>query len=252
MPEISLVDMLKAGVHFGHQQSRRHPKMDPYIFTTRGGVSIINLEKTKTALSQAADFVRELVARGGSIVFVGTKKQAREIVRASAQKAAMPYVADRWIGGLMTNFQHVRSLIQKLHQLKTDRASGELEKYTKKEQLEFAEEIERLEMLVGGVASMERLPEAIFVIDVKNEKTAVAEAKIVGMPIVAICDTNVNPADIRYPIPANDDATKSVQLICDTLVNAVEEGRKQHEAHLVTMARQAAADLAAMNAQLPQ
>ena len=252
MPEISLIDMLKAGVHFGHQQSRRHPKMDQFIFTTRGGVSIINLEKTKTSLNQAADFVRELVARGGSIMFVGTKKQAREIVRAAAQKAAMPYVVDRWIGGLLTNYQHCRSLIQKLHQLKADRASGELEKYTKKEQLEFAEEIERLEMLVGGVASMERLPEAMFVIDVKNEKTPVAEAKIVGMPVVAICDTNVNPADIKYPIPANDDATKSIQLICDTLIAAIEEGRKQHDAHLVQAARQAAADLEAMNAQVQQ
>jgi len=245
MPETSLLDMLKAGVHFGHQQSRRHPKMDKYIFTTRGGVSIIDLEKTREALTQAEDFVRQLTARGGVIMFVGTKKQARDIVRQAAQSAAAPYVTDRWIGGLLTNFQHVRSLIQKLHQLKADRASGDLQKYTKKEQLEFEEEIERLEMLVGGVASMERLPEALFVTDVKNEKTAVAEAKTIGIPVVAMCDTNVNPEPVRYPIPANDDATKSLQLICQAMAAAVTKGREDYDAGLVAAAREAAAAAAA-------
>lgn len=240
MPDVSLLDMLKAGVHFGHQQSRRHPKMEPYIFTTRGGVSIINLEKTQAALTQATTFVRELVGRGGSIMFVGTKKQARDIVRQAAQDANMPYVTDRWIGGLLTNYQHCRSMIQKLHQLKADRASGDLQKYTKKEQLDFEEEITRLETLVGGVSNMERIPEAMFITDVKNEKTALAEAVKIGMPVVAICDTNVNPDKISYCIPANDDATKSLQIICSAMVEAVQKGREEHDRHVAAAAKQAA------------
>ncbi len=225
MSDLSLVDMLKAGVHFGHQQSRRHPKMDPFIFTTRGGVSIINLEKTKAALDQATVFVHDLVGRGGSILFVGTKRQARDIVRAAAEEVGMPFIVDRWIGGLFTNFSQVRQLGQKLHRLKEERATGVWAKYTKKESLSFENEIERLEKLIGGVAGLDHLPEAIFVIDVKQEKTAIHEAKAMHIPIVAVCDTNVNPAGLTYPIPANDDATKSLQLIVASIAHAVRTGR---------------------------
>lgn len=244
MSDITLLDMLKAGVHFGHQQSRRHPKMEPYIFTTRGGVSIINLEKTKTALTQACTFARELVAGGGNIVFVGTKRQAREVVQQAAQAAAMPYVIDRWIGGLFTNFGNVRQLIQKLHQLKEDRASGALQKYTKKEQLDFEEEIARLEKLVGGLSAMERLPEAIFVVDVKNEKTAVHEARKMGIPVMAICDTNVNPKDITFCIPANDDATKSLTIVTQAVVDAINAGREQRDRNVAASIKAAAAEAA--------
>lgn len=241
MRDIVLLDMLKAGVHFGHQQSRRHPKMDPFIFTTRGGVSIINLEKTKTALLQASSYLREVVAAGGNVLFVATKRQARDIVQAAAQKAGMPYVVERWIGGLFTNFNHVHQLIANLDRLKSERASGELEKYTKKEQLDFEEEIVRLEKLVGGLGSMERLPQAVFVVDIKTEKTAVREANGVHIPVVAMCDTNVNPVAIQYPIPANDDATKAIAFVCDVLVEAIAEGRGQHDQRLAQAAREAAA-----------
>lgn len=241
MRDIVLLDMLKAGVHFGHQQSRHHPKMDPYIFTTRGGVSIINLEKTKTALTRASGYVRDVVGAGGSVLFVATKRQARDIVLAAAQAAGMPYVVERWIGGLFTNFSHVHQLIANLERLKSQRASGELEKYTKKEQLDFEEEIVRLEKLVGGLGSMERLPQAVFVVDIKTEKTAVREANHVKVPVIAMCDTNVNPADIQYPIPANDDATKAIAYICDVLIEAVAEGRQLHDQHLAQAAKEAAA-----------
>ena len=241
MRDIVLLDMLGAGLHFGHQQSRRHPKMDPYIFTTRGGISILNLEKTKGALTQAAAYVKEVVASGGSVLFVGTKRQARDIVQSAAQTAGMPYVIDRWIGGLFTNFNHVRQLIVKLQDLKQRRASGELEKYTKKEQLDFETEITRLEKLIGGLGTMERLPQAIFVVDVKTDKTAVREATAVKIPVIAMCDTNVNPSAIKYPIPANDDATKAITYVTEILVEAVAEGRQQHDQRLAQAAREAAA-----------
>ncbi len=240
MREISLLEMLQHGVHFGHQQSRRHPKMNPYIFTTRGGISVINLEKTKVALTQASAYVRDLVAGGGTIVFVGTKKQAREIVQKAALQAAMPYVVDRWIGGLFTNFGNVRELIKKLHRLKQERMTGDWTKYTKKEQLDLQEELDRLEKLVGGVGTLERLPDAIFVTDLKNDKTAVREATKTKIPIVAICDTNVNPAPVQYAIPANDDATKSIAFICEVMVEAVQAGRTEQERRLLAQAQAAA------------
>lgn len=241
MRDITVVDMLKSGLHFGHQQSRRHPKMDPYIFTTRGGVSIINLEKSKSALTQACAFAKEIVAAGGEVLFVATKRQARDIVLKAAQTAGMPYVVDRWIGGLFTNFQHVRQLIVKLDTLKSQRASGDLEKYTKKEQLDFEEEIQRLEKLVGGLGKMERLPQSMFVVDIKTEKTAVREAGAMKVPIVAMCDTNVNPAQIQFPIPANDDATKAITYVTDMLVEAIAEGRQAHDQRVAKAARDAAA-----------
>lgn len=246
MRDIALVDLLKAGLHFGHQQSRRHPKMDPYIFTTRGGVSIINLEKTKAALSQATSFVSEVVASGGVVLFVATKRQARDIVLQAAQTAGMPYVVDRWIGGLFTNFQHVRQLIIKLDKLKTGRASGDHDKYTKKEQLEFDREIERLEKLVGGLGSLEKLPNAIFVVDIKTEKTAVREANAMHIPVIAMCDTNVNPVPVQYCIPANDDATKAITYVTQVMSEAIAEGRQQHDVRLAAAAKAAAEAAAAV------
>ncbi len=240
MRDLTLLEMLQHGVHFGHQQSRRHPKMDKSIYDTRNGISIINLESTRTALGQAAAFARDVVGRGGTIVFVGTKRQARSIIQAAAQQTGQPYVIDRWIGGLFTNFGHVRQLIEKLHQLKEDRANNVWNKYTKKEQLDLQNELDRLERLVGGLGKMEKLPDAIFIVDLKADKTALAEAKNVGMPIIAMCDTNVNPVGVQYPIPANDDATKSILLITNYLVEAIQEGQQQNEQRLRTLAQQAA------------
>lgn len=240
MKEITLLEMLQHGVHFGHQQSRRHPKMEPAIYTTRNGISIINLEQTRTALGQAAAFVRDVVGRGGSIMFVGTKRQARGIIQDAAQRAGQPYVVERWIGGLFTNFGNVRQLIEKLRQLKEDRAAGAWSKYTKKEQLDLQNELDRLEHLVGGLGNMTSLPSAMFVADVKTEKTAVAEAKKMKLPIIALCDTNVNPTGIAYPIPANDDATKSISYMTNYLVDAMLEGTRQNEERLRQIAQAAA------------
>ncbi len=244
MQEIVLLDMLKSGVHFGHQQSRRHPKMEPYIYTTRGGVSIINLEKTKTALMQATGYVKDVVAAGGNVLFIGTKRQARDIVREVAETAGMPSVTDRWIGGLFTNFPVVKELIRKLARLKEERASGEWEKYTKKEQLDLSEEQERLEKLVGGMSMVNALPKAVFIVDIKHEKTAVREARKMKIPIVAMCDTNVNCADIEYPIPANDDATKSIRYIATAIGEAIADGRVAHDQRLAVAAQQAAKEAA--------
>jgi small subunit ribosomal protein S2 len=238
--------MLQHGVHFGHQASRRHPKMDPFLYTHRNGISIIDLEKTKASLGRAAAFVRDLVAGGGTLMFVGTKRQARTIVEEAAQKAGMPFITDRWIGGLLTNFDHVRGLLAKLRQLKEDRASGDWTKYTKKEQLTLQKEIDRLERFVGGISSMEKLPNALYVIDLKSEKTAVAEARKIGIPIIGICDSNVNPTNVTYPIPANDDATKSIRFMSGLIAEAVQDGREQHDRNLAAAAKAAAAEVASV------
>lgn len=245
MTDVTLLDMLQAGVHFGHQPSRRHPKMEPYLYATRGGVSIINLEKTKAGLTQASAFLRETVATGGTILFVGTKRQAREVVLRAAQNAGMPFVVDRWIGGLFTNFSHVRQLIHKLATLKEQRAAGQLAKYTKKEQLEFEREIERLDKLVGGLGALDRLPSTIVVVDVKHEKTSIREAQLMHVPIVALCDSNVNPAGIDYIIPANDDATKSITFITNILVEAIAQGREENDRRVAAKAKETADALAA-------
>ncbi|MBI2984717.1 MAG: 30S ribosomal protein S2 [Candidatus Kerfeldbacteria bacterium] len=238
--------MLQHGVHFGHQQSRRHPKMAEAIFDTRHGISIINLEQTQAALGRAAAFLRDLVANGKTVLFVGTKRQAQSSIQEAAQRVSMPYVVERWIGGLFTNFATVRQLIATLQRLKEERAAGGWAKYTKKEQLGLQGELERLDRLVGGLGSMEALPAAVFIVDIKTEKTAVAEAKKVGIPVVALCDTNVNPAAIAYPIPANDDATKSIKLLTDAIVESVMAGQQQlQQSQAAVTATTATADEAA-------
>jgi small subunit ribosomal protein S2 len=223
----SVVELLQAGVHFGHQKSRWHPKMKPYIFAERGGVYIIDLEKTAVKLEQATTFVTELVAKGGVILFVGTKKQGQSIIEKYAKEVGMPYIIERWVGGLFTNFNNVGKLIKKHQELKTKLESGELKKYTKKEQVEFGKEIERLNKMVGGLAGVERIPDAIFVLDVKREKTAVTEARKRRIPIVGFADVNINPQQLDYPIPANDDAINSIELITRTIAQAVREGKER-------------------------
>lgn len=246
MQDVSLVDLLKAGVHFGHQVSRWHPKMRPYIFTARGGVYIIDLEKTNALMRKAQEFVRDLVAKDGVVLFVGTKRQAKSIVHEAALQLGMPYVVERWLGGTFTNFPTISKMTRRLTQLKEERASGKLERYTKKEQLVIGEDIARLEKLVGGIERMQRVPDAIVVVDVKQERTAVQEAQKVKIPVVAVVDTNVSPAGIDYPIPGNDDATKSIQIIVEALASAVEDGKRLgEERHLQEQAAATAAAAAA-------
>lgn len=241
MRDIPLIELLKAGVHFGHHESRWHPKMRPHIFASRSGVYIIDLENTNRYLKSAQSFIRDLVSKGGAILFVGTKRQARPIVQSMAVRVGMPYVVERWLGGTFTNFPTISKMTKRLTHLKEERASGNLDKYTKKEQLTFNDEIKRLEKLVGGIERMAKIPEAVFIVDVKQEKTAVREAIKMKVPVIALVDTNVNPEGIAYPIPANDDATKSISILTEAMVDAIEEGRQRFDAQKAATAEAAAA-----------
>ncbi|MCH7492207.1 30S ribosomal protein S2 [Patescibacteria group bacterium] len=229
MKEVSLLELLKSGVHFGHQAKNWHPKMKPYIFTMRGGIHIIDLEKTVPMLRQACSFVSGIVAKGGTVLFVTTKRQATEIVKQMADSVGMPSVTQRWIGGTLTNFDNITKLVRRLKDLREKRKSGALDKYTKREQLQFSEEIANLEKLVGGIESLDKLPNAIFMIDIKKDKTALREARKKKIPVVAMADTNVNVDLIDYPIPANDDATKSIKLITTIVAEAVKEGQSKQK-----------------------
>ncbi len=220
------MEMLKAGVHFGHQTSKRHPKMSTYIFTKRSGVSIVDLEQTRVKLEEALNFVEQITSNGGVILFLGTKKQARDVVKKAAVSSASPYVVGRWIGGTFTNFDQVSGLVKKLKELCKDEETGDWKKYTKKEQVSFRKEQHKLEEFVGGMRDMGKLPKAIFIVDIKKEKTAVAEANNKGIPIIAMVDTNVNPDLVQYPIPANDDAIRSVEMISDLIAQTIIQSRK--------------------------
>ncbi len=225
MPNIpSIQELLAAGVHFGHQESRWHPKTKPYLFGVRNGIHIIDLEQTQTLLQETLEWTRDLVARGGTILFLGTKRQARSIVKKYAEACGMPYVSNRWLGGTLTNFPVVYSLVKHFLDLRAQKASGELAKYTKKEQSDFAKEIEELEDQVGGIEAMNRIPDAIFVIDIRKEKTAVAEAQVKKVPVVGLLDTNINPALLAHLIPSNDDAVKTIELMTKLMSEAVKEG----------------------------
>lgn len=227
MPKIpSLEEMLKAGVHFGHRTSRWHPKMAPFIFGVRGGVHIIDVEKTQDMLEDTLEYIKRLVSRGGNVLFIGTKKQITGIVQKSAEACDMPYINNRWLGGTFTNFSEIQKLIKTYLDLKDKRDKGELKKYTKLEQLQFDRKIEDLEEKIGGISSLKKLPDAMFVFDVHNEKTAIHEAKKSGIKIIAVCDTNVNPTDIDKVIPANDDSIKSLEMVGKLVAEAVNEGKK--------------------------
>lgn len=220
------LEMLKKGVHFGHKTSKRHPKMEPFIFTTRSGINIIDLSQTAEKLKEALDAVKKLSAEGKILLFVGTKKQVQKIVKKYAEECSMPYIASRWVGGTFTNFSVFRKNIKKYLDLKTKMAKGELDKYTKKERLDFQKEIQRLDEMVGGLVSLNRVPDAIFVIDTKKDKIAIKEALKINIPVFAICDTNSNPEAIKWVIPANDDAIKSVDMVTHLISEAVKEGQE--------------------------
>jgi len=224
-----LVDLLQAGVHFGHQTAKWHPRMKKYLFGERQGVHIINLEETQKSLKEAMDFARATAARGGTILFVGTKKQAAPLIEAAAKECSMPYVVKRWLGGTLTNFASIAQQVRKYKDLKRRQDKGELAKYTKLEQLRISEQLEILEGKVGGMLEMSRIPEVILIFDIRKDKTALQEAVRRGVKVIAICDSNVNPKNVDYPIPANDDAIKSIGLIADTMAAAIKEGRGDWE-----------------------
>jgi small subunit ribosomal protein S2 len=203
--------------------------MGPYIFGDRGGVHILNLELTQKKLEEAGEFLRKLGMEGGTLLFIGTKRQAQEIVKQKAQECGMPYVVLRWVGGMLTNFSTVRNRVGYFIDLIKKQESGELKKYTKKEQSEFGKEIESLRRKFEGLVNLTKMPDAIFIVDIKQEKTALTEAKKRNIPVIAVCDTNVNPEDIDFVIPANDDALKSVEMMVDFVAESFKEGRKLQE-----------------------
>ncbi|EKD79034.1 MAG: ribosomal protein S2 [uncultured bacterium] len=223
---VTVQEMLQAGVHFGHKPSKKHPKMNRFVFGTRQGINIIDLERSKEQLDAILPSIEEMAATGKIILFLGTKRQAQAIVKAAAERVGVPYISERWLGGLLTNFGHVGNLMKKLTQLKSERDQGLWQdRYTKKEQLMFEREIEDLTKVVGGVEHMLKLPDVMFVVDCKKEKTAVKEANRMGIPVIAMVDTNVNPEKIAFPIPANDDGVKSISLIVEQVAAAIERGK---------------------------
>ncbi|PIZ95554.1 MAG: 30S ribosomal protein S2 [Candidatus Magasanikbacteria bacterium CG_4_10_14_0_2_um_filter_37_12] len=223
----SLVEMLEAGVHFGHQMSRWHPKMKPFIFTERNGVHIIDLEKTSQKLEETLVAVTNMATEGKTILFITTKPQAREIVKEAAIDCGMPYLVERWLGGLLTNFDEIKKLIQKYVSLKEQQANGELERYTKKEQLRISKELEKMDGAIAGLVDLKKMPDVVFIPAVQREKTAVVEANKMDVPIVGVCDTNANPNKVDYVIPANDDAVNSIKMIVNLVAEAVKEGKKK-------------------------
>lgn len=217
---VELIDLLKAGVHFGHTKSKRYPTMEPYIFGVKQGIHIIDLEKTQAMLADAVKFVQEITSKGGVILFVSSKKQAKAIIKVAAVKANMPYINTRWLGGTLTNFSNIISLTKKLKRLEEEQAKGDWKRYTKKEALEREREIGRLKEAVEGIKNMTKLPDAIFIVDIKKDKTALAEAVKKNIPVIAILDSNCNPKDVQHIIPGNDDAVKAITLITNEIADA--------------------------------
>lgn len=223
----SLEDMLKAGVHFGHRTSRWHPNMEPFIFGERGGVHIINLELTQKKLEDTLAIAKTFASQGKTILFVGTKKQGQEIVKKYAKEAGMPYMVERWIGGLLTNFAEISKVIKKFNKLREGQEKGEWEKFTKREQLDLKRELEKLTPVVEGVAELTRKPDLLFVTDLRREKTALTEAIRTKIEVIGVCDTNANPSRANYIIPANDDAVKSIEMMVAAVAGAIKEGKKE-------------------------
>lgn len=223
----SMQDLLEAGVHFGHQVRRGHPKMSPYIFGARDGVHIIDLGKSEEKLQEAARAAYEIGKKGGVMLLVGTKKQAREIIEGLAKEAELPFLTQHWVGGLLTNFEEIQKNIKKLVNLKEEQQKGALSRYTKKEQLLIARKLGKFDTVLGGVADMKKLPDAMFIVDAQSDNTAVKEAMKMGIPILGLCDTNADPNWFDWPVPANDDGIKSIKLICETLINTYTKGKKE-------------------------
>ena len=226
MSVVSMKQLLEAGVHFGHQTRRWNPKMAPYIFTERNGIYIIDLQKTVRKLEDAYNYVRDLSADNGTLLFVGTKKQAQDSIREEATRAGMPFVNARWLGGMLTNFKTIQTRIKRLNDIDKMEATGQFEVLPKKEVIKLKAEREKLEMNIGGIREMKKLPGALFVVDPRKEHIAVTEARILNIPIVAIVDTNCDPDEIDYVIPGNDDAIRAVKLIAGKMADAILEGKQ--------------------------
>ena len=226
MAVVSMKQLLEAGVHFGHQTRRWNPKMAPYIYTERNGIYIIDLQKTVKKLEEAYNFVREISANGGNVLFVGTKKQAQDAIKEEAARCGGYYVNARWLGGMLTNFRTMRTRIDRLAQLRKMEEDGTFAMLPKKEVIKHQGEIEKLEKYLGGVKEMKKIPAAMFIVDPRKERNAIAEAKKLGIPVVAIVDTNCDPDEIDYVIPGNDDAIRAIRLIAATMANAAIEGRQ--------------------------
>lgn len=252
MRDISLQELLEAGSHFGHQKRRWNPAMKNYIFGERDGVHIFDLAKTRQGLIEACEYVEHVAESGGKILFVGTKRQAADMVKAEALRVGMPFVSVRWMGGLFTNFGQLSKRVKKMADMKAKRAAGELKKYTKKEQLLMDREIGKLEKFFGGVFDMDSLPAAVFIVGTHNEDVAVREAAKVGIPVVGIVDTNANPTMVDYVIPANDDAVKSIELIVKAVADAVEDGKKGAAKVAKALADKAAKEAEAVMEVLPE
>lgn len=222
---VPLEELLEAGCHFGHQSRRWHPKMSRYIWGERVGVHIFDLEKTQRALAEACEFVKKLSAEGKNIAFVGTKRQAADVLKEEAERIKAPFVVKRWLGGTITNWEQIKKSITELKELRQKKETGELERYTKKERVLFDREISRLERMVGGIENLTSIPDALFVVDIKREISAVREARNAGIPIIAIVDSNCDPNGIDMAIPANDDAVRSIKLITAKIADAIRDGK---------------------------
>ncbi len=232
MPRVELSDLLNAGAHFGHLTHRWNPKMKPFIFMEKNGIHIIDLKKTQQLIEEAGNALAKLVSEGKRVLFVGTKKQAKDVIREEAERCGQFYVTERWLGGMLTNFTTIRKSVKRLNNIEKMETDGTFDKLTKKEVLHIQREKERLQKVLYGVANMSRLPGALYVVDIKKEAIAVSEAKRLRIPVFAIVDTNVDPTPIDYPIPANDDAIKSIQLITRVIADAVNEGKEMISAQV--------------------
>ncbi len=227
MPVVSMKELLEAGVHFGHQTRRWNPKMKRFIFTERGGIYIIDLQQTQGLLQEAHDFARAIAERNGSVLFVGTKKQAQDSVRDEARRVGMPYVNHRWLGGLLTNWRTISDRIQRLHELRSLKTESQLELLPAKERISMEAELEKLEANLGGVADMRRQPDAVFIVDLRKEQLAVREAQRLGLPVIALVDTNCDPDEAEYVIPGNDDAIRSCGLVIKAIADGIEAGKQR-------------------------
>jgi len=226
MSVVTMKSLLEAGVHFGHQTRRWNPKMAEYIFTERNGIYIIDLQKTVKKIDEAYNFVKDIAADGGKVLFVGTKKQAQEAIENEAKRCDMHYINQRWLGGMLTNYKTIKNRIDRLHELSKMEEEGIFELLPKKEVIELRHEAERLEKFLGGIKNMNGIPDVLFIVDPRKERIAVKEAQILGIPVVAIVDTNCDPDEIDYVIPGNDDAIRAVKLLTETIANAVLEGKQ--------------------------
>jgi len=225
MAVINMKELLETGVHFGHRTRKWNPKMKPYIFTERNGIHIIDLQQTLESLTEVYNLVRDRVASGGSVLFVGTKRQAQETIQTEAERCGMPYVNSRWLGGTLTNWQTIRGRINELERLEKQQAEGIFEKLTKKEVLTLTRKMDRLEERLGGIRKMQRVPQLLFVVDVRREETAIHEANLLDIPVTAMVDTNCDPEGVDYIIPANDDAIRAIKLVASKIAEAVLEGK---------------------------